>query len=94
MGVMMGYLMYYYKVDYYAELMLWNTKFWPYIVASIAAMVTGIVMSVIKHHYKQYKFEHFYIMTVGMIFILSGGIVLRNTIGKYLILALNLVVFN
>lgn len=52
--------------------------YWPYAVAAILAILTSVLLMVIKTHYKRYIFEHFYVMTVGIILLLIGGATIAN----------------
>lgn len=58
-------------------------KCWPFIVAAIAACIVGGAMTAIKRIYKQYVFEHFYFMKIGMLFMLIGGVIMKNNWCKY-----------
>lgn len=51
--------------------------------AAVIAILVGIVMMVVKRHCKKFKFENFYFMSLGMVFILIGGIILQNRLCKY-----------
>lgn len=76
MGVVMGYVLYFFILDDNTVEALLDMQFWPFITAAAFSILVGFLMVIAKIYYKKYIFEHFYIIMSGLSMILLGGILL------------------
>lgn len=61
-----------------------DLTFAPYAVAIFGAIMSGSALFTIKNRHKKFKFEHFYLLMIGMVLILiGGGLLLIIDLGKY-----------
>lgn len=72
----MGYLLASFGLDPRSGVLITTLKFWPFLGACIAALLVAGVMMGLKSKFGQYKFEQFYILALGQVLFLIGGILL------------------
>lgn len=72
----MGYVLASFGLDTRSGVLITTLKFWPFLGACITVLLVAGVMMGLKSNFKQYKFEHFYILALGQVLFLIGGILL------------------
>lgn len=76
MGFIMGYLLSAFGLDGQSSELIIRIKFWPFLGATIIAVLTAGVMMGLKSRFGKYIFEHFYMLALGQLAFLIGGILL------------------
>lgn len=69
-------------MDEETAFMFIRIKYFPFIIAGLASLVSALVMAINKRRNKKFIFEHFYLMAIGMLLFIIGGSLLINRWSK------------
>lgn len=74
MGIIIGYILYFFFFDQLTISVLREMYIWPFITCIAIAILVALVMTLVKLKYNKYMFEHFYLMMFGMVMMFIGSI--------------------